>query len=37
LYKVRVGGYLTEQDAREAASKLAGSGFPGAWWVPPPG
>ena len=31
LFKVRVGGYATEDEARSAASKLQKAGFAGAW------
>ena len=31
LFKVRVGGYATEEEARSAAAKLQKEGFAGAW------
>ena len=31
LYKVRVGGYATEQEARVMVAKLRKTGYPGAW------
>jgi cell division septation protein DedD len=31
LYKVRVGGYASEQGAREAATRLRAAGYSGAW------
>lgn len=31
LYKVRVGGYASRDDARGAATKLQGEGYSGAW------
>ncbi len=31
LYKVRVGGYATEQEARDMAAKLSKTGYAGAW------
>ena len=31
LYKVRVGGYVTDDSAREAAAELRSRGYPGAW------
>ncbi len=31
LYKVRVGGYATEQEARVMAAKLRKAGYAGAW------
>ncbi len=31
LYKVRVGGYATEQQARVMVAKLRKTGYPGAW------
>lgn len=31
LYKVRVGGYATEQEAREMVAKLREAGYAGAW------
>jgi cell division protein FtsN len=31
LYKVRVGGYATREDARQAAQQLVGEGYSGAW------
>jgi len=31
LYKVRVGGYATRDDARQVAQQLVGEGYSGAW------
>ena len=33
LYKIRVGGYAAEQEARDAAGSLRDSGYPGAWVI----
>jgi cell division septation protein DedD len=34
LYKVRVGGYATREEAEQVAERLRGQGYPGSWVTP---